>query len=85
MTQEFIAFKVIAKSAELTFNDFNAYTDPSYQGNERTILERTDNIADLREKAHGCFKLKLKDKHSYMLSPREAEKVIETLTHNYKR
>lgn len=85
MAQEFIAFKVIANSTELTFNDFNAYTDPSYQGNERTILERTDNIVGMQEKAHGCFQLKLKDKHSYMLSPHEAEKVIETLTHNYKR
>ena len=86
MTQEFIAFKVIACADTLTFDKLNAYTDPNYKGDERMILEQTSNIESMSEKAHGCYKLILKNSiNTYMLSPSEAKKVIETLTRSYKK
>ena len=85
MTQEFITFKIIPNHTALPLEDFKAYADPNYEGDKRTVLERIENIDHLREQRHGCSLLKLKDGGSMMLPPSDAEKLIETLTHNYKK
>lgn len=85
MAQEFIAFKIIPNHHALSLNDFSKYTDLNYKGETRTVLEHMDNIDHLREQRHGCYLLKLKDGGSMMLPPSEAETVIETLTHSYKK
>lgn len=85
MVQEFITFKIIPNHTALSLKDFSAYTDPNYKGETRTVLERIENIDHLREQRHGCYLLKLKDGGSMMLPPSEAEKLIETLTHSYKK
>lgn len=85
MAQEFIAFKIIPNHHTLSLNDFSKYTDLNYNGETRTVLEHMGNIDHSREQRHGCYSLKLKDGGSMMLPPSEAEKIIETLTHSYKK
>lgn len=85
MAQEFIAFKIIPNHHALSLEGFKTYTESNYNSETRTVLEHMGNIDHLREQRHGCFLLKLKDGGSMMLPPSEAEKVIETLTHSYKK
>lgn len=85
MAQEFITFKAIPNPTSLSIDTFKAYANPNHNGKEHTILERVDSIESLGEQRHGCYKLYLKNSRYYMLKPSEAEKVIETLIHNYKK
>lgn len=85
MAQEFIAFKIIPNHHALSLEDFKAYAEPNPKGDTRTVLEHIENIDQLCEQRHGCYLLMLKDGSSMVLPPSEAEKVIETLIHSYKK
>ena len=85
MAQEFITFKAIPNPTSLSIDDFKAYANPTHTGKEHTILERVDSIDSLSEQRRGCYKLYLKNTHYYMLTPKEAKNVIETLMHSHKK
>lgn len=85
MNQEFIVFKAISDADGMTFNEFESYANPNYVGKEETVLRRASEISRMYECRHGCYKLVMESGSGYILRPREAEKLIDTLTRGYKK
>lgn len=85
MNQEFIAFKIISSADSKDFQEFASYANPNYVGKTETVLRRIAEIHSMYECRHGCYKLVMENGRFYMLRPSEAEKLIETLTHGYKK
>lgn len=85
MTKEFIAFKTISDVEGMSFQEFASYANPNYVGKEETTLRRISEINRMYECRHGCYRLVMESGSAYMLRPREAEKLIDALTHSYKK